>query len=304
MFKLKGRTILAPMASVTDAAFRHQAILYGASYTITELISIEGLLRRDEHSLFLAQKAINEKPFGVQLFGSDPKSYVQALEVVEKQADVIDLNIGCPANKVMIQKAGCWLMKEDKKLKEIIEGLVSVTKLPVTAKIRKGVKLRDNDAIKVAKVVEKAGGSAITVHPRTQEQGYSGLADWQVIKDVKKAVSIPVIGNGDVTSPEKALEMINFTNCDYVMIGRAARGNPYIFTQINDYLKKGNYKELSDEEKLSKFAEYCKLAEKYNIPFIKVKGHAMQFTKGTHQAKNLREEMIKIKSIEELKRLL
>jgi nifR3 family TIM-barrel protein len=203
----------------------------------------------------------------------------------------------------MLQKAGCWLMKEDKKLKEIITALVSNTKLPVTVKIRKGVKLKDNDAVKVAKLCEEAGASLITVHGRTQEQGYSGKSDWNTIKAVKEAISIPVIGNGDVSSPETAKEMLEYTKCDYVMVGRAARGNPFIFKQINDYLKTGKYSEISDEEKLACFFKYYKLAKKHKISFTKIKAHAMNFTKGTKQGKVLREKLIKVKNIEEIKKL-
>lgn len=302
--KLKGKAILAPMAGVTDVAFRELCKDQGAAYTVTELISIEGLARNDDHSLFLAKKSVKERPFGVQLFGNNPEQYIKSLKLVEKFADVIDINLGCPAHKVMLQKAGCWLMKEDKKLQEIITALVSNTKLPITVKIRKGIKLKDNDAVRVAKLCEKAGASLITIHGRTQEQGYSGVADWNVIKAVKEAVNIPVVGNGDVTSPEKAKEMIDYTGCDYVMIGRAARGNPFIFKQINEFLDTGRYSEISDEEKLKGFFEYYKLAKKYGISFTKIKMHAMQFTKGTANAAKIREKLITAKSIEEIEGVL
>ena len=176
-------------------------------------------------------------------------------------------------------------------------------KVPIKAKIRSGIRGKAV-AVKIAKICEESGASAICVHPRTREQGYSGKADWKIIKNVKDAVSIPVIGNGDIKKPEDAKRMLQQTGCDYVMIGRAARGNPFIFKQINDFLDRGTYDELSDKEKLKIFLEYVNLAHQHKLSFVDIKMQAAYFTKGLPDSNVLRNRLMKTRSIQEIKSLL
>jgi len=245
--KLKSKLILAPMHNTTNIAFRILCRKYGASLVSTELLSSNALAREDNLNLKLAITDKKEKPNVAQIFGQNTENIVKAAKTLERSFDVIDINFGCPSKKILSQGAGAALLKRKNKIKEIVEQVSKNIKKPVT------VKIRSNNAIEIAKICEKAGADAITVHARSVKQGYSGKADWSVIKAVKENVKIPVIGNGDVVDGKSAEKMLKETNCDYVMIGRAAIGNPFIFKQIKEYLKTGKEIKQTKEEKIKDY---------------------------------------------------
>jgi nifR3 family TIM-barrel protein len=291
------------MAGITDIAFRSLCKRYGAALTITEMVSAEAVIRQNKKTFALFQRDKSEKPFCIQLFGNDPDQIAKAAKLVEPYCGIIDINFGCPVEKIVKQGAGSALLLQPEKVREIMERTNEKIKVPITAKIRSGIRGKAV-AVKIAKICEESGASAICVHPRTREQGYSGKADWKIIKNVKDAVSIPVIGNGDIKKPEDAKRMLQQTGCDYVMIGRAARGNPFIFKQINDFLDRGTYDELSDKEKLKIFLEYVNLAHQHKLSFVDIKMQAAYFTKGLPDSNVLRNRLMKTRSIQEIKSLL
>lgn len=302
--KLSGKLILAPMHGVTNLAFRLLCKKYGASLVSTELLSANAISKNNKAAIKLALTDKKEKPISVQLFSQNTDSIIQAVKKLEKEFDVIDFNLGCPSTKILSQGSGAALLKRRNKIAEIVKETSTATNLPFTVKIRSGFK--DNiNAVEIAKLCEENGASAITVHARTVEQGYSGKADWDIIKQVKKAVKIPVIGNGDVIDGESAKRMLKETGCDYIMIGRAAIGNPFIFRQIGEYLKTGRTVNQTKEEKINDFFEYIKLAQEYkNFSIKDSKLKAQEFTKGIPGGKKIRRELNRIKTWEEIEKLL
>ena len=297
--KLKSKLILAPMHNTTNIAFRILCRKYGASLVSTELLSSNALAREDNLNLKLAITDKKEKPNVAQIFGQNTENIVKAAKTLERSFDVIDINFGCPSKKILSQGAGAALLKRKNKIKEIVEQVSKNIKKPVT------VKIRSNNAIEIAKICEKAGADAITVHARSVKQGYSGKADWSVIKAVKENVKIPVIGNGDVVDGKSAEKMLKETNCDYVMIGRAAIGNPFIFKQIKEYLKTGKEIKQTKEEKIKDYFEYIKLAKKYKIFSISdAKLKAQEFTKGIEGSRELRRRLNTIKTGDEIEKLV
>ncbi len=296
---IKGKFLLAPMAGITDAAFREQCSEYGAGLTVTELTSVEGIIRSKNVKDYL-RLGDNEKT-AIQLFGSNINSILKAAKKVEPFASMIDFNLGCPAPHITAQEAGAALLMKPEKIKEIFTKLVNSVSTPVTAKMRLG--FNDNTIVydKIAKILEESGVSMITLHPRTVKQGYSGRADWSAIKKLVNNVNIPVCGNGDVTSPEEALRMFEETGCDYVMIGRAARGNPFIFKQCNDFLEKGSYDEVNDELRIKAWFDYLERALKYNISFSRIKNQAQNFSRGLNNAKQIRNNISRAKTIDDLR---
>jgi len=297
IFKLKGKAILSPMAGVTDAAFRILAKRYGAGLVYTELISSAALVRAINKTNYLIQTSEEEKPVGIQLFGNNAEEVVEAAKIVQDKFDFIDINCGCPAWSVIRTGSGSELLKNPEKIKIFVENLVKNVNIPITVKIRIGINDKNINAIKVAKLIEEAGASAIAVHGRTREQGYSGTANWDVISEVKSNVEIPVIGNGDVFTPEKFKECLDKSKVDGIMIARGAIGNPYIFKQISDFISTGKYSKL-DNKKI--FFEYLDLAKKFDINFNLIKGHAISFTKGIEKSTELRNELGKTKDIDEI----
>jgi len=300
--KLKGKAMLSPMAGVTDVAFRELCKKYGAALTCTEFLNSTAIVKKNTRTLEMLKKSDLEIPSQVQLFGNNVEQVIAAAKYCEKYFDIIDVNCGCPAWKVIKTGAGSELLKSPEKIGDFILALSKSINKPVTLKIRKGINDKNINAVEIAKIAEKSGAAAIGIHGRTQSQGYSGKADWDIIREVKKAVNIPVIGNGDVFTPEDFKKRLEESKVDYILVARAAIGNPYIFKQINDYLETGKYKKTPNKLKL--FSEYLELAEKYNVNFKQIKSHAINFTKGIEKGAILRKELSMCKTLEELKNIL
>jgi len=306
--KLKSRTILAPMAGMNDIAFRLLCREYGCGMVFSEMISASALSRHNQASIRLMDFAedVDEHLFGIQLFGQTTEQIVKAAKFVEEnyKPDVIDFNLGCPARKIIKQGAGCALLLRQSRIKEIVSACVKELHTPFSVKIRSGMDSKHIVAVQVAKLCEEAGACAITVHPRTMEQAYSGKSDWQIIKRVKDAVSIPVIGNGDIFTPQDAQKMIDQTGCDYVMIGRAAMKNPMIFQQINDYFRKKYYKQTDEDARKKMIKKYFYLAGKGEVSLFRIKLHCQHFTAGIKGGAAARDEISRAGSLEELKEII
>ncbi|MBT3416519.1 tRNA dihydrouridine synthase DusB [Candidatus Woesearchaeota archaeon] len=297
--KFESRVFLAPMADVTDAAFRILCSNYGAGLTYTEMISSTALANSGKNKLFDVQEC--EKPIAVQLMGNNLDHISKAVKRIDDKIDLIDFNMGCPMKKIVNAGCGAALMKNPIFVKKIVNTLVKSTKKPISIKIRSGWDSKSINVLEIAKIAEKEGASMITVHPKTQSQLRDGEANWNLIKEVKDNLSIPVIGNGEVWNVQDIEKMLSETNCDYVMIGRAATKNPYIFKQYNDYLKTGKFGKLTNFEMIR---DYLELAEKYQTNFNYVRGHVMYMTKGVEGSAKLRKNISEIRSIEELKKLI
>ena len=310
--KFSSRAFLAPMAGVSDPALRLQCKKMGAGLVVTEFTNIHSIIAKEsqlKERMETIQEFIEysdeERPLSIQLFGSDLPALEKAAKIVEPYFDIIDYNMGCPAPHITSQMAGGALLQEVNLTQQIFSTLVNAVKKPVTLKIRSGV----TDASKflfrdISEIAEDEGIEMITFHPRTVSQGYSGTADWDLIKELKEISSIPIVGNGDITTPEDAKTMIDNTNCDYVMIGRGAMGNPFLFEQINDYLKTNSYKKYSFKDRLDSFFDYLHLTNQYKIKFANIKGQAMRFTKGMNGGSKLRSKITLSKNIEELEKIM
>ena len=306
------KAFLAPMAGVSDPALRLICKKMGAGLVVTELTSVHAIVAKQKQ-LQSQMKDIREfiefsekeRPLSVQLFGSDIIALEKAAKIVAPFFDVIDYNMGCPAPHITKQMAGGALLQNSSLTQEIFRTLVITVKRPISLKMRIGVdasnKLLFQD---IAKIAEREGIKMITLHPRTVSQGYSGHSDWDMIKKLKQTVSVPIVGNGDITSPEIAKKVLNYTGCDYVMVGRGAMGNPFIFEQINDYLEFGTYKKYTSHDKLEAFVQYMEATTDYKIRFVNIKQQAIRFTKGMIGGSVLRSRLSTAKNIDELKDLL
>lgn len=242
--QIKGKALLAPLAGISNLPFRLIARSFGCALAYTEMISANGLIRKTDKTFEYLKTCADDKPLGMQIFGADPELLAEAARiVVERGADLVDINMGCPVRKVVRAGAGAVLMKDPGRAARIITAVLKAVKIPVTIKIRSGWNGDSINAVGIAKIAEDSGASAITVHGRTADQGYSGIADWQIIAAVKKAVKIPVIGNGDIWQAGDAIKMLQQTSCDAVMVGRGALGNPWLFQNIKQLLagKADNY---------------------------------------------------------------
>ena len=297
---------LAPLAGITDNPFRAICKECGADVVVSEMVSVDGLLYNRKRSLEYAKFEDSQRPFGLQLFGSDPEVFKKAIKIaLTKYPDFIDINMGCPVKKVVSRGAGSALLKDIPALKKIAEQTVRVSSIPVLAKIRRGWDEKSVNAIEVAKVLEQCGVSAITIHPRTQVQQYKGRSNWQLIREVKKAVSIPVIGSGDIQTPEDAKRMISETNCDLVMVGRGCLGNPWILQQTDHFLKTGEKLHLPTLKErldliLRHFEDTIKLKGAYGA-MLEMRKHFAWYIKGLPECAKLRAELFTLGEVEEIK---
>ena len=302
--KLAGKIILAPLAGVNDPAFRLLCREQGASASYSEMISSEALVNDSETTKFLLEHSEDERPFAIQLFGNNPENVAKAAKIIEKTADIIDINMACPVEKITSNGDGCALMSDLDKAEQIISAVTKAIKKPLTIKIRLGMTKNTISCLRLGKIAEKAGASAIALHARTADQGYSGKPALNFIKQLKESVSIPVIGNGDVTDGPSAKNMFK-TGCDYIMIGRAAMGNPLIFKEINHYLSTGEKLMHTPQEKIAMFFKYLEYTKRFkHIHFQYIKQQASYFTVGVKGGKHARVSLMKTNKIEEVKKIM
>ena len=289
---LKNNVFLAPMAGITDLPFRLICKENNAGLVYTEMVSAKALLYNDSKTKLLLKTSDEERPLAVQIFGSDLESIAYASKYVSAFADIVDINMGCPAPKVVKNGDGSKLLLNLELVRQIVETAVKNSKIPVTVKIRTGWDFDNIVAIEAAKIIEKAGASAITVHGRTRSQYYSGNADWDIIKQVKENVSIPVIGNGDITSKEMAKKALEKSNVDAIMIGRGALGNPWIFRETVEYLNTGKITSKPDkQERLNTIIKHIKLEVENKGEVIAIKEmrkHISAYTKSLKDSSNFR----------------
>ncbi len=308
--KFEGKAFLAPMSGITDPAFRLLCRQNGASLVVTELTNVHAIVQKEkelkkEHKKIteFVEFSTKESPVGIQLFGNDIEKTIQAAKIVEPYFDVIDFNMGCPATHITRQMAGAALLQKPDFNEKLFSKLVKAVNKPVTLKMRTGVSNNNCYLYKnIAKIAQDCGVQMLTLHGRTVDQGYSGQADWNKIKELKEISTVPVVGNGDIDSPEKAKEMMDKTGCDYVMIGRAARGNPQIFDNINTYLKNKTYT-FDPQKKINSLFKYLEYTKLYNIKFSNIKMQAMQFTKGMEGGAQLRLDLGQTENIKEIKKI-
>ena len=303
---LKGKVILAPMAGVTDSPFRRLCKRYGAGLVFTEMTSSQGIARGATQTLRYLPYEEEERPIGIQIYGEDTSTMESAaVEVLKWRPDVLDMNFGCPVKKVVKKGAGSALLKDINHLEEIVRAVVNAVDIPVTAKIRSGWDDQHVNAVEVAQMFEDAGIAGISVHPRTREQSFKGKADWRIIKLVKEAVSITVIGNGDINTPQSAKRCFEETGCDYVMIGRGAIGRPWIFEHIEHYLKTGELLEEPDDvEKFAILNEYISLEENFRGEFgtlNHLKSSISWFISGMIDSDIVSEELMRVRTLVDFK---
>lgn len=313
MIKIGSLTIdspvaLAPMAGVADRAFRELCVEHGAGYVVTELISAKGISRGDKGSKELLQLGEHEHPCAIQLFGDEPDTMADAaIKALPYKPEVIDINMGCPAPKVSGHGSGSALMKTPELAHEIVKQVVAAVPLPVTVKIRAGWDDSSINAPEIAMLCEKAGASAIAVHGRTKKQMYSPPVNLDVIKAVKECVSVPVIGNGDITSAVDAKKMLEYTGCDMVMVGRGAMGNPWIFNEIISYLKDGTIPApVTLEQRMATMLAHIRRLCEYKGEFIgmrEARKHTAWYMKGLHGAAEYRRQASYLTTFDDIKAL-
>lgn len=303
--EIKGIAALAPMAGVTDRAFRELSAQFGACYVVSEMVSAKGILYENQRTIKLLEQPPLSCPFAVQLFGDDPKIMAQAAKrVLVEGPDIIDINMGCPAPKISSNGCGAALMKDPKRCGKIVRAVKEAVDIPVTVKIRKGWDNSLINAVEVAKICQDAGADAIAVHGRTREEMYAPFADWEIIRQVKRAVDIPVIGNGDVTDEKAAAKLLEDSGCDLLMVGRAALGNPWIFSKINAYM---NFDRVFPDpmiaERINVMIRHVQLlcqykGEKHGMR--EARKHVGWYLKGLSGAAAFRKEAGNLKTFEEL----
>lgn len=298
---------LAPMAGIADLAFRELCVQYGAAYTVSEMVSSKGLTMGDKKSAQLLTLG-NDRPAGAQIFGDDPEIMAKAaVKCLDFNPDIIDINMGCPAPKIAMNGGGASLMKKPKLAYEITKAVVQAVDIPVTVKIRKGWDEESVNAVEMAELAEKAGASAVAVHGRTRQQMYSGSVDFDIIAQVKKAVGIPVIANGDIKDEQSAAIMLEKTNADAIMIGRGALGNPWVFSKINAYLDECRVlPEPSVTQKMAVMLKHIQKIIEYKGEYTamrEARHHAAYYTKGMRGGAKLRAEIGKLERFEQLQEL-
>ncbi len=306
--EIKNGICLAPMAGIADRAFRELCISYGAGYTVSEMVSAKGFTMGDKKSRALLHLGQTEKPAGIQLFGDHPEIMAEAAQKsLEFSPQIIDINMGCPAPKIAMNGGGASLMKNPDLAGEIIKAVSNAVDIPVTVKFRKGWDDDTVNAVAFAEIAEKNGAAAITVHGRTRKQMYSGKVDYAIIAQVKKAVSIPVVGNGDIIDEQSAAMMFEKTNCDAIMIGRGALGNPWLFQKLNAYL--GECRVLPDagiSEKMLVMLKHIQKIIDYKGEYTamrEARHHAAYYTKGLRGGAAFRREISQIEKFEQLQEL-
>lgn len=309
--KIKNRIVLAPMAGISNTSYRKIIKDMGAGLIYAEMVSDKALMYGDKKTKAMLLMSEEERPIVQQIFGSDVDSFVIAAKKVyeEMHPDIIDINMGCPVPKVAVKaQAGSALLKNPDKIFEIVSAVVNSVPIPVTVKMRSGWDENSINAVEVAKVCEKAGAKAVAVHARTRSQGYSGKADWNIIKKVKEAVSIPVIGNGDVLSCYDAKRMLLETGCDAVMIGRGVLGNPWLIRDCVDYLEKGiDPKEVSASEKLEMLKRHYEMLVEdkgEKLAMLEIRSHAIWYLKGMKGGAKVKNEICLAKSSSEIIRII
>jgi len=298
--EIKNQVVLAPMAGICNSAFRRIAKEMGAGLIYAEMVSDKALLYKSKKTEDMLYMKDEERPISQQIFGSDKESFVEAAKIVceKMHPDIIDINMGCPVPKVAVSaQAGAALLKNPDKVYEIVKSVVEAVSIPVTVKIRSGWDKNSINAIEIAKVCERAGASAICVHPRTRSQRYEGLSDWNIIKEVKESISIPVIGNGDIRSVDDAKRMIELTNCDAVMIGRGVLGNPWLIRDIVNYLEDGALpKVISKDEKIDmciKHMNYLLSFKDKKTAVLEMRSHIAWYLKGLDGVNEVKREIFK-----------
>lgn len=309
--ELKNNVILAPMAGVCNEAFRVMCHNHNAGLVCAEMVSDKALFYNNQKTLDMLKTNEFEHPLSMQVFGSDVETIVNAAKIIDKycDAEIIDINMGCPVNKVAKKaNAGSALLKDPKKVYEIVKSVVENVKKPVTVKIRSGWDDEHINAVEIAKLIEKAGASAITVHPRTRAQMYNGHSNWDIIRQVKESVNIPVIGNGDIKSCYDAKKMLEETKCDAIMIGRGALGNPWIFDEITEYLKTGIVLPKPSFEEIHKtILNHARLLieiKNEHVAILEMRSHVAWYIKGLPNSTFFKNELFKCTTLNGLKDLL
>ena len=310
--EIKNQIVLAPMAGTSNPSYMKICEEMGIGYVVTELISSEAITRGNKKTLNML-KGIEKLniPVGIQIFGSNPETMREAAKIITNLYPevIIDINMGCPVPKVALRaESGSALLKNPEKVREIVKEVVNGIKNPVTVKLRSGWDEEHINAVEIAKICEEAGASAIAIHARTRSLGYSGKANWDIIKQVKENVSIPVIGNGDVKSPLDALRMLKETNCDAVMIGRAAIGNPWLLKECAEYLETGKRTfNPTNKEKIEMIRHHFQLLKedkKESTALLEIRYHALAYLKGMPDAKTYKDLLCKAKNEEEFLNIL
>ena len=308
--KISNQVVLAPMAGICNSAYRQICKDMGCGLIYAEMVSDKAITYSNQKTIDMLYMTEKERPISQQIFGSDKESFVEAAKFIEKEMkpDIIDINMGCPVPKVAVRaQAGSALLKDPDKIFDIVSSVVSAVNAPVTVKIRSGWDSNHINAVEVAKVIEKAGASAICVHPRTRSQGYSGKADWNIIKEVKENVSIPVIGNGDIKSPEDAKRMLEETKCDAVMIGRGVLGNPWLIKNIVNYLDGKDVIDVSIVDRIDMCLKHLKLLDSLKnekLACLEIRNHISWYFKGIKGANELKNKVYQTTNIHDIILLL
>lgn len=305
--ELRNNIILAPMAGLTDLPFRKICEKYNPGLVVTEMVSSKALMYDDQKTKTLLNMDGEQRPISAQIFGSDVEAMKYAAKYVSKIADVVDINMGCPAPKVVKNGDGSKLLLDLKKVEEITKAVVENSSVPVTVKIRKGWDNEHIVAVEAAQIIEDCGASTITIHGRTRSEFYTGIADWDIIKKVKQKVKIPVIGNGDVKTPQDAKRILEQTGCDGIMVGRATLGKPWLIEQIQTYLKNGEIRKITNDEILQVILKHIELEiqEKGEYTGIReMRKHICYYLKGLPKASEVRDSINHMVTEKEVKNTL